>query len=101
MLKSLMMVNLILEDNQDCFIMQDVSSYEMKTIKQDLEKYSNVMYLLKDLFKLLYVGYDFDEYCQNDYYFIREYGPSSSYLITEDLYLVLKQLEKLLGDDHE
>lgn len=37
MIKSLEIVNLILEDNQDCFIMQDVTSYDMETIKQDLE----------------------------------------------------------------
>lgn len=106
MLKSLDIVNKALKDsivlgNVINFCGAELSRNEAKQIKQDLEKYSNTLELIKELFKLLYVGYEFDDYCQNDYYFIREYGPSSSYSISEDLYENLNKLAELVGDNHD
>ena len=64
-------------------------------IKQDLKIYNNVMKLIKDLFELVYINNEFDEYCEVEDYYIHEFGTNSRYFISESLFEILNNLNTI------
>lgn len=76
---------------------------ELEIIKQDLEKYSNVMKLLKNLFDGIRLDcedvYDGNTYCYSSY--IMEDLDYNTFEISNELFNILDDLRNLVGDNHD
>ena len=65
---------------------------------KNLEKYDAIISSLKDLFSKIMIDSIFDEYCECEYFYIHEFGTSFNCGISEDLYNVLKDLERMCNN---
>lgn len=73
---------------------------ELQKIKFDLKNYKNIKELLKELFKEIDIGYNFncDREPAYEYEIYFNDNGGSDRLINEDLYMILLKLFKIVGD---